>query len=243
MGVKITTPHTAGTRPNAPPRIIKKLSAAGANETRFDSGDGRMMTVADYFRLKANRPLRYPGLICVEVGSGALLPLEMCIVPPGQIMKKQLPADKTKDMVEFSTMRPADRFKSIANGLNTVLAYGQSEYVRNFGISVDTAAGPLPIEARVLPAPLLQYGRGSKQPTIRPQNGSWNMQVTFAQSTKPQTIERWLVVSYESQRRFTPAAAKEMVEGLVSACKAVGMIVRDEDPLVKWENPHGHIAD
>ncbi|KAG6851866.1 hypothetical protein C0991_005392, partial [Blastosporella zonata] len=119
MGVKITTPHTTGARPNAPPRIIKKLSTAGANETRFDSGDGTMMTVADYFRLKANRPLRYPGLICVEVGSGALLPLEMCIVTPGQIMKKQLPADKTKDMVEFSTMRPADRFKSIANGLNT----------------------------------------------------------------------------------------------------------------------------
>ncbi|KAG6844544.1 hypothetical protein H0H87_006028 [Tephrocybe sp. NHM501043] len=174
-GVKVTTPHTAGTRSHATGRVIKKLSTGGANATRFNLRDGHQSTVADYFKKEANRPLRFPDLLCVEVGSGALLPLEMCIVPPGQIMKKQLPPEKTKEMVEFSTMRPAERFKSITNGLSTVLAYGQSEYIRAFGMSVQTSSGFLPLTARVLAPPTLKYGRGSKQPTITPRDGAWNM--------------------------------------------------------------------
>jgi hypothetical protein len=47
-----------------------------------------------------------------------------------------------------------------------VLAYGQSEYVRQFGMFVDEEAGPLKIQARVLKAPMLKYGPTSKQPTI-----------------------------------------------------------------------------
>ena len=47
-----------------------------------------------------------------------------------------------------------------------VLAYGQSDYVRQFGMAVDEAAGPLKIQARVLKAPMLKYGPTSKQPTI-----------------------------------------------------------------------------
>lgn len=51
-----------------------------------------------------------------KVGSGALIPLEMCYVPPGQIMRKQVPPEKTKDVLEFSTMKPDDRFQSILRG-------------------------------------------------------------------------------------------------------------------------------
>lgn len=55
---------------------------------------------------------------CEQVGSGALLPLEMCMVLPGQIMRKQVPPEKTKAVVEFATLRPSDRLDRIHNGLN-----------------------------------------------------------------------------------------------------------------------------
>ncbi|KAG6827800.1 hypothetical protein H0H92_010435 [Tricholoma furcatifolium] len=164
-GLKITTAHTPGTRPNVP-RVIKKLTAAGADGLHFNF-NGTMKSVADYFRTEKNRPLQFPGVICVEVGSGALLPLEMCFVPEGQIMKKQIPPDKTTAMVEFATMKPNERFRSIENGSQSVLAYGQSEYVRKFGMTVETANGFLPIDARVLPPPTLRYGQTNKQPTIQ----------------------------------------------------------------------------
>ncbi|KAG6809550.1 hypothetical protein H0H93_015726, partial [Arthromyces matolae] len=164
-----------------------------------------------------------------------------CYVPAGQIMKKQVPPEKTKDMVEFSTMKPVDRFRSIGEGLSTVLQYGQSEYVRNFGMSVDTAAGPLPISARVLAPPTLKYGSGSRQPTITPRDGSWNM--IDKKFYKPEGIRTWVVVSFETQRRFNPDAAREMVDGLVKAFDSVGMPVRDKKPLIKWENAQGNIGN
>lgn len=44
-------------------------------------------------------------------------------------MKRQVPHNKTKDVVEFATKHPQERLNSIKAGLG-VLQYGQSEYVR-----------------------------------------------------------------------------------------------------------------
>jgi hypothetical protein len=133
-------------------------------------------------------------------GLAADLLLELCTVPPGQVswrwlatmntlthilfklMRKQVPPEKTKDVLDFATKKPHDRLQSIKNGLSVrfesyytyrlltfhqqVLAYGQSEYVRQFGMTVDHAAGPLKVQARVLKPPMLKYGPGSRQLTI-----------------------------------------------------------------------------
>ena len=45
-----------------------------------------------------------------------------------------------------------------------VLEYGQSEYVRAFGMSVTPT--PISVPARVLAPPILRYGPGSAEPTI-----------------------------------------------------------------------------
>ncbi len=44
-----------------------------------------------------------------------------------------------------------------------VLEYGQSEYVREFGLTV--ANEPIRIQARVMNAPTLRYHQSSKQPS------------------------------------------------------------------------------
>lgn len=80
-------------------------------------------------------------------------------------MRKQLPSDKTKAMVEFSTQKPHERFQSIRNGAEQ-LQYGQSDYIRQFGLSINTAGGPMSLQGRILPTPALQYGPGSKEPTV-----------------------------------------------------------------------------
>ena len=93
-------------------------------------------------------------------------------------MRKQVPPDKTNSVLEFATKRPNDRLASICNGLNVrpwraysvtlltihskVLEYGQSEYVRQFGMTV--ADQPLRTQARVINPPTLKYHQSSKQP-------------------------------------------------------------------------------
>lgn len=98
-------------------------------------------------------------------------------------MRKQVPPEKTKDVLDFATKRPDARLASIKNGLEVspfpkspvkhvadahvlqVLSYGQSEYVRQFEMQVDESS-PLKVDARVLKPPTLKYGATSKQPTI-----------------------------------------------------------------------------
>jgi hypothetical protein len=77
-------------------------------------------------------------------------------------------------------MRPPERMKSVVNGLNVcfqlgrrlsllimchqVLQYGQSEHVRQFGMSIsDTLVN---VDARIIEPPGLKYNSASKQPNV-----------------------------------------------------------------------------
>ncbi|KAF8913963.1 argonaute-like protein [Gymnopilus junonius] len=220
-GIRIITPTAgAGGRVAVTPRVVKKLTDKGASTLKFTLHQGGEMTVAEYFKQALNKPLQFPDVICAEVGSGAKIPLELCTVPPGQIMRKQMPAEKTKDVLDFATKRPRDRLESIKNGLN-VLAYGQSEYVRQFGMHVNTD-GPLAVRARVLKPPTLRYGAGSRQPTIVPSNGSWNMvDKRFYKPTDP--IYRWAFIVFEGRNRFNDQTVNETMRGLVDGLRDVGI--------------------
>lgn len=46
-----------------------------------------------------------------------MVPLELCIVPGGQFMRKEIPDDKVKDVLEFSTKKPDERLQQIKAGL------------------------------------------------------------------------------------------------------------------------------
>ncbi|KAF8812506.1 argonaute-like protein [Phlegmacium glaucopus] len=219
-------------------RVVRKLNSTAAKNLRFTLREGGSMSVADYFHKTYNRPLQFPDIGCVEVGSGALIPLELCTIPPGQIMRRQIPPERTKDVLDFATKRPRDRLESIKAGL-AVLAYGQSEYVRQFGMHVDTS-GPLKVQARVLKPPTLRYGPTSKQPTIVPNNGSWNMM--DKRFYKPQPIHRWVVAIFESQARFPPPAVNEMMKGLMDGCQEVGITITPTN-IVRYVNGQANIRD
>lgn len=54
--------------------------------------------------------------------SRGAIPIELCTVVPGQIMRKQFPEDKTNEMVEFARKVPAERLAAIKKGLEVILA-------------------------------------------------------------------------------------------------------------------------
>ncbi|KIM43534.1 hypothetical protein M413DRAFT_25887 [Hebeloma cylindrosporum] len=214
-------------------RPIHKLTAQGANKTIFTLRQGSTMSVADYFRNVLNTRLVYPDVICVEFASGAQIPLELCSVSRGQLMRKQIPADKTKPVLEFSKLRPEERLNSIRHGLE-VLKHGQSDYVREFGMSVNPE--PIVVQARILDPPLLSYGQGSKQPKILPKNGQWNM--LDKKFYLPKSVKSWIILVYEPQEHFGKLIVDKMVK-----TKDVGMNVEDKQPQLFYEHGHGNITD
>lgn len=44
--------------------------------------------------------------------------MELCDVPKGQIMRKQVPPEKTSSVLDFATKRPDERLGSIVDGLS-----------------------------------------------------------------------------------------------------------------------------
>jgi eukaryotic translation initiation factor 2C len=193
------------------------------------------MTVAQYFQ-SLGMPMQYPSVICALVGQTAMVPLEFCTVPMGQFMRKEIPDDKVKDVLRFSTKKPGERLNCIRDGLQ-YLRYGQSEYVRNFGMTIDQ--NPLSTNARVIDPPKLKYNATSPQPSIQPTDGAWNMiDKKFYEAS---TIVRWAVVIYDSQRNFPQPAYAGLVNGFLKACDDVGMTVENRDPIYRFEDGQGPI--
>ncbi|KAJ7732588.1 argonaute-like protein [Mycena maculata] len=243
-GVRVQTRTAAqvqtGTRGDqGTPRVIRKLSTQGANQLSFVLRGGQTKTVAQYFQETSGRPLQFPGLLCVEVGQGgALIPLELCTVLSGQLVKKEIPDDKKTQLVQFATMRPKERLDSIRKGLQ-VLAYGQSEYVRKFGLTVDPTL--LTTQARVLDAPTLQYGSmgNPRAATVNPRNGSWNM--ADKRLFRPATIQAWVFIIFESFERFEDQVAQGVARDFVKGIRSTGMTVVDPNPVVRRVNGQGNI--
>ncbi|KAH9045384.1 argonaute-like protein [Lactarius pseudohatsudake] len=238
-GLKITASYNQRD-PNqaARLRVVRRLSREGARDLTFELAGGQSTTVADYFRQKLHRPLRFPDVICVELSSGALIPLELCHVPPGQIMRKQVPPDKTNSVLEFAKKRPNDRLESIVNGLG-VLDYNQSEYVREFGMTVSNE--PIRIQARVLDAPTLRYHQTSEEPHARPRDGAWNL--IDKRMFTPSNVANWMIIIYERHQLFGDQVANQVASDLVRACEAVGISINPQPALIKWESGQGNISE
>ena len=79
-GVRVFTRNPAtGQVDDKKPRTVKRLSSAGANDLTFSLREGGQMTVAQYFSKTYKRPLRFPDVLCVEVGQFAYTTAE-CLV-------------------------------------------------------------------------------------------------------------------------------------------------------------------
>ncbi|KAL0578891.1 hypothetical protein V5O48_003124 [Marasmius crinis-equi] len=214
---------------------VEKLSMVGADEFTFDWKDHGETSVADYFRRSQNEALRFPKLICVITPRGETIPIEKCEVPEGQIARKQAPEPVVAEMVKFSQKRPDERMDAVKNGLNFI-GHVQSEYVKNFGMTVNTEQLPMKIDARVLVPPKLEYGKGGKQVQVEPKLGSWNMMDT--KLVDPKAIKRWALVILDQKGGrfgFGDEHAKTVVSDLTKWFGSVGMTV-GPNILTHWGN-------
>ncbi|PBK85438.1 Piwi-domain-containing protein [Armillaria gallica] len=237
-------------------RVMKKLSLEGARAIRFTSPKNGPTNVVDHILRMYNVRLQNPDWICAEVGNGAFIPIELCHIRPGQIMRKEISGDVIEKVRGFSSMKPGDRLQSIKQGLN-VLAYGQSDYVRHFGMTV-TSTEPLQVDARVLAPPVLAYGGKSRQKTITPNNGTWNMIDKLFYESK--AILKWSLIIFEQKMRFNEAQCLQTTKAFIDACRklgtyniffenllshfhcTIGMQINDK-PRTTWFNSQGAIED
>jgi len=160
------------------------------------------ISVWDYFlkqypqiKLDAKNPV-------VNVGNRenpTYLPAEVCLILPGQTIKRRLSPDQTSNMITFACRRPWENANSIVGDGKAVLGLsgGNNPTLARFGLAI----GPqlVTVAARVLPPPSIRYKNPqNKEQSVLPRGGSWNMMnVKFHVGTN---MGPWTYIHFRSDR-------------------------------------------
>src|SRR5581483_6762257 len=78
------------------------------------------------------------------------------------------------------------------------------------------------VNARILPTPTIQYHTTSKEASIRPSSGVWNLQDKKVATGA--TLGSWIVVAFVNENGISKHVIKMFVRELVSTCQYTGMV-------------------
>ncbi|KAF2651296.1 Piwi-domain-containing protein [Lophiostoma macrostomum CBS 122681] len=143
------------------------------------SGKSKRISVEQYFSQTYQLRLETPQAPLVNYGTTKdpkWIPAELCAVLPGQLARRLLQGDQTRNMIAFAARRPFENAQSIVNdGLQVTkinpVSQGLNVHLKGWGIKIDP--NMLTVHGRILQAPTLKY----KSKTCDPNNGAWNLDV------------------------------------------------------------------
>ncbi|OBT69888.1 hypothetical protein VE03_00457 [Pseudogymnoascus sp. 23342-1-I1] len=201
-----------------PPRVAK--FAANAKEVQFwlESTDkkkpasGRYITVFDFFKTqyKMNLNAALPVMNVGTRGNPMYMPVDCCVVIPGQASMKKLDPDQTAAMIRFACRRPNLNAQSITSDGPGVLGLdsNSNSALALFGINVNT--NMITVPGRVLPPPVVKYS-GTK--TVSPRGGQWNMMgVKFTAGSK---VPTWTYLWITRSGRNNPIRGLDQLSSIM----------------------------
>ncbi|XP_049523406.1 protein argonaute-2-like isoform X2 [Dermacentor silvarum] len=209
---------------------VAKVTQLSAQELNFNLDAGTKTNVAEYFRQKYPKYMRYPNLPCIQAGTPnrpVYLPLEACHIVEGQPYRKKLSESMTTEMIRRTAQPPAQRFRSIMSSVRDVVDKSRP-YLDEFGIKVST--NPTQLKGRVLDPPSLTFGG---EQTLRPRDGVWDLRNSRLLAAK--AIDKWALLGVNC--RLDPGAINNMVHLFKDIGGKLGMMVKD--PLFARSEPTG----
>ena len=177
----------------------KQAQAAGSGQGKQPATTGgKYISVYDFFESTHNTTMspRYPVLNVGNKENPSYLPVEVCVIMPGQSSQSKLDPGQTANMISVAVRPPHVNARSIAvDSSNTVgLSPQGNVQMRQYGVSIGTKMITIP--GRVLPHPQVKYGRTA--PFMFP--ASWNQQDkdrNYIKFNAGSTIRSWRAVMIE----------------------------------------------
>ncbi|KAG4034145.1 hypothetical protein MFRU_003g01200 [Monilinia fructicola] len=161
------------TKSDTTPKSKSKKQASKANV---------YISVYDYFKATYPKFNLNPSFPVINVGNNlepSYLPAEVCIIKPGQVVKKALLGDQTRMMLDFANRRPEPNAMSIINSGKQFLGLNAKDnpLLAQFGVQVGNSL--ITVQGRVLPPPTINYkNQEQRAMKVTPRDGSWNMRET-----------------------------------------------------------------
>ncbi|KAJ5168119.1 uncharacterized protein N7482_003713 [Penicillium canariense] len=163
-------------RKDAHPPRVPRLGSCADNvqfwmEERDKPGEGAYISVTDYFKKAHKISLRYGNKPVMNVGNmerPSYLPMDVCVIPAGQVFRGELGTVQRQNIIAFSCRRPPQNYDSILEDGREIIG-AKGGQIKNLGLNLRPEMVAVP--ARILQAPNLKYGAS----TLQPKNGSWNL--------------------------------------------------------------------
>ncbi|CAK7273580.1 hypothetical protein SEPCBS57363_005724 [Sporothrix epigloea] len=158
----------------AAPGEKKEGGKKGGKKGAAPAAGGKQTTVQAYLQEKF-KTNNIADTIAVNVGKSAsnpvLYPASWCTLLPGQPWNRKLSGDDTSSMIKFACRQPNLNADSIVGvGRNALQLDSPNASFKDYNITIGEKL--ITVEARVLPAPDLVYGKKYK---MTPERGSWNL--------------------------------------------------------------------
>ncbi|KAJ2872895.1 hypothetical protein GGH93_003647, partial [Coemansia aciculifera] len=223
---------------------VRGVTSKGLDQESFDwedpdkPGSPENITVAQYYLRRYNIKLSYPFLPGLVGRKNSVFPIEFCEIGENQRYKGHLDENQTADMVKFACQRPGENMSRIRQVLGQT-DLGNQPVVKAFGLSLHNELAE--VDARVLAAPTVNYSPSSREASLVPQNGAWNMR--DKRVMKPgEPLGYWAVLVLANRQHVNDNAVQRFVTTLVDACKNTGYAIKDPQPPIVYGNPHADIA-
>ncbi|KAF8655729.1 hypothetical protein AX16_002966 [Volvariella volvacea WC 439] len=228
-GLRIQLKHLNNRR-----KTIKAVSKLDANGHKFEY-QGAQTSVRQYFKKKYNIELKYPDWELIDVGTPQredLVPIEVCIVMPGQPYRGKLNDEHTAAMITVAANPPNINANEIVNRGIRELGYDLSG-TQNVNLPLNSfkiAIGKhmIPVPARILPTPKIQY-YGSSTASID-ERASWNLR--SLRFTRGAPLSQWVIYVIKdgnTREEFqTMGEVLEVMDKFRDACKAAGLGIGNE---------------
>src|SRR5437764_8733863 len=139
-------------------------------------------------------------------------------------------------MTNFTCQPPNIRASKIKQGLQ-ILSYQQNEHMQQFGFQVSNDMAV--VQARVLPTPEIQYHPSSREASLIPKGGSWNLRDKKVATGA--TLDSWACVVFGSDKDFPTKAVQHFLNELINTCQDTGMNIKNQTPPILYINPQGNI--
>ncbi|KAL6707418.1 Protein argonaute [Coniothyrium glycines] len=222
-----------------------------AHSATFTDPDDRSkkISVAKYFKMKYNLNLM-PGVPVVRMTKKirkepVYMPLEVLKIDENQRYNTKLSDVQTSNMIKFAVTLPRDRWAAVQQGVG-LLNWANDPYLQHYGLQVNTQ--PAKVKARVLPPPVVHFGTGSKEATIKAQDmlqGRWRLDSRkFAINNTQRPIRAWGMCSVQGRGAVPPQQLEAFAQKFIQIYESHGGIVSAHPQHGKkpWMGP-GNLAD
>ena len=191
--------------------------------------EGRV-TIQQYFVRKYNLRLQYPQLPLVEMTKkGACFPMELIHIKEHQRYPFKLDEKQTANMIKFAVSPPEVRMRAIMNG-KAWLDWDNDPVCKAFGLKVGNKQ--IKTEARLLPAPGIEFGPGTKveQPGTK---GRWDLRgKKFYTPNSGEPLSRWGIGVFPGRINVSGPQIDRIAADLARAYRDHGGRVENSPPHI-----------